>query len=269
MNYKIHAQSIPNELCALAISSCTIDCQEEMPDRQAITFVEYMQQLRSAYSVVDGVAVIEASGVLGERLDDFDVYFGMTDFSDIRDMIAAANADDMVSAIVLDVNSPGGFVTGTEETAAAIMRSAKPVVAFTSTMAASAGYWIFVAAKATYASPSATLASVGVYSLFYDWSEAFAQMGIKAELFASGKFKGMGSMGVPLTDEQSAHLQEGVDELAAEFKGFVRARRGNVSDANMEGQGIRAKVAIKENMVDRIGTLEDAINEARSASAFA
>lgn len=268
MAYPINIRSIGNDICALEPMSCRIEADTAKVEMDAQTFSDYVTGLRSQMDVINDVAVIPVCGVLGERLDDYDVFFGMCDYGDVRAKIAAANDDPMVSGIVLDIDSPGGYVVGTEETAAAIMASEKPVIAFTNTLAASAAYWLAVSADALYATPSSRVGSVGVYTLFYDWSQAFERAGIKAEMFKSGALKGIGATGVELSDEQREHLQQGVDELAAEFKAFVRSRRGFVDDFNMQGQVIRGRRALQANMVDRLGDLTSAVEEASDAAAI-
>jgi len=268
MSYKLNTRSLSNEICAINAMSCLLECEYTEIDTSSAGFAEYIASKRSEISLVGDVAVIPVSGALGERLDDFDVYFGMTDYSDVREKIIAANDDPTITAIVLDIDSPGGFVVGTEETAQVISDSAKPVVAFTNTMAASAAYWLGVAADAFYATPSSQVGSVGVYSLFYDWSKAFERAGITAELFTSGSLKGMGAVGVPLTDEQREYLQNNVEELAIQFKSYVVSRRGKIDDRHMEGQTVRGRAALAAGMIDRLGDFASAVQEASDAAAI-
>lgn len=215
------------------------------------------------YEKKDRAAIISASGALGFRMGVMEkACMGGCDYLDIAAAIDKANADPDVDAIVLHITSPGGMVTGLEETAEKIASSAKPVVAYTDDLAASAGYYLGVAASAFFASPSAMVGSIGTVMSWLDVSGAYEKEGIKREVISSGKYKGMMTPGIPITDEQRAHLQDEVDTLAEEFKLHVIASRGDVDPEYMEGQWIFAKEAHAANLIDELGTLDDAIAEA-------
>jgi capsid assembly protease len=86
--------------------------------------IEY--KLPEEYDVIQGVAVIQIDGVLGYRISEIDkACMGAVDYRDIRNAIAKANNDESVSSILLEINSPGGMVTGLKETAEFIANSAK------------------------------------------------------------------------------------------------------------------------------------------------
>lgn len=199
-----------------------------------------------------GIAVIPVHGLLAKRPDGFEkLVFGVTDFDDVRRDLQEADDRYDVEMIVLDFDTPGGSATGTRELADDISGIPKPVYAYTDTIMCSAGYYAACAANHICASPSATVGCVGTVMSHYDVSKMFEDMGIKVELFASGKFKGMGSPGVPLTDEQREFLQASVDEDANTFKDYVRANRGGwVPEEDMEGQWFTGEHALKNGMVD-------------------
>ena len=92
---------------------------------------------------------------------------------------ALAN-DPAVGMIVLDVDSPGGVVTGTPEAADAIYAAAKrkKVVALVNPLCASAGYWLASQASEIIAVPSADIGSIGVYQLHWDDSQFWADRGM-------------------------------------------------------------------------------------------
>jgi signal peptide peptidase SppA len=223
--------------------------------------IEY--KLPEEYDVIQGVAVIQIDGVLGYRISEIDkACMGAVDYRDIRNAIAKANNDESVSSILLEINSPGGMVTGLKETAEFIANSAKATVAFTDSLCASAGYYLASSATSIYATESSDIGCIGTLMSWVDVSKAYEMQGIKRELIASGKYKGMFTPGLSLTDEQRAYLQDEVDELAEEFREYVTTRRNGVDQENMEGQtlmGVRAKQA---NLIDEIGGFEAALTEA-------
>jgi len=196
-------------------------------------------------------------------------------------MRSAANNPD-VSAIVMDMDTPGGTYAGTPETAAAVAEAAKAkkVVAVVNTLAASAGYWLASQASEIVMSPSADVGSIGVYRMHIDVSKALSDLGVTINLIHSGRFKVEGNPFEPLGDEARAYSQASVDESHDEFIQAVAAGRG-VSRAKVRedfGQGrvIGADKAVSLGMADRIGTLPEVLSslagrrapQRRSAMAF-
>jgi len=214
-------------------------------------------------------AVIAVSGVIGRKFSGFLNSSGVTSVDVLERVMNEAVADSTVSEIVLDVDSPGGTVTGTPEAAETIERAAqeKPVVAFTGGMMASAAYWLSAPCDAIFAAPSADIGSIGVYAALLDVSRKLDNEGVRVELFKQGKFKAMGFPGVPLTEEQREHIQKGVDDVADWFKGFVTANRPAVPTEAMEGQTYMGRDAVAIGLADQIGTLADAIDYARTEAA--
>ena len=95
-----------------------------------------------------------------------------------------------------------------------------------------------------------------------DVSKAYEMQGVKRELIASGKYKGMFTPGLSLTNEQRAYLQDEVDELAEEFREYVTTRRNGVDQEHMEGQTLMGVSAKQANLIDEIGGFEAALTEA-------
>jgi ClpP class serine protease len=95
-------------------------------------------------------------------------------------------ADDNVRAIVLNIDSPGGSIFGTEELFNKIMaaRGSKPITAVVNSVAASAAFWIASAADEIVITPGGMIGSVGVYMVHTDLSAAIAEDGVK-ETFIS------------------------------------------------------------------------------------
>jgi ClpP class serine protease len=112
----------------------------------------------------------------------------------------------------------------------------------------SAAYWVASQADAIYAAPSARIGSIGVIIPFLDKAEAMELAGMRMEVFASGKFKGIGLPGTSLTDEQRALLQGEVEEIFADFKSAVLARGRKIPDEAMEGQSFSARQAQRHNL---------------------
>jgi capsid assembly protease len=220
------------------------------------------------YEVINGVAVIRIHGALGHRISDIDkACMGAVDYLDIQSAIEKAENDQSVSSILLHISSPGGMVTGLPETAQRIADASKPTVAFTDDLAASAGYYLACSCDSIYATHSAQVGCIGTLMTWIDVSAAYEMQGVKRELVASGKYKGMLMPGMPLTDDQRALLYSEVNKLSDEFKAHVISNRGPIDAAHMEGQTLWGNDARTAHLVDEIGLFEDALTEAADMAA--
>lgn len=216
-----------------------------------------------------GVAVVHVRGMVshglsaGERwwLDAFDT-------DEVSAALSAAVADSGVRAVVLDVNSPGGMVTGTPELADAVMgaNAAKPVVAHTSSLMASAAYWFAAGAEKVLATASAEVGSVGCYAIHYDLSAAHAMAGIRPIVFRSGDNKAAGVAGTKLTPGQANDIAEGVEAVGRQFRQAVMGLRGDVAEEALDGRVFTGERAVALGLVDGISDLAGAVRAARGAA---
>ena len=207
----------------------------------------------------DGVAIIQIAGPIGHRLDAWDRYFGAVDVKDIEEELEAAEAE--ADVILLDIDSPGGMVTGTPELADRIRACSKPVYAFTEGMMASAAYWIGCATERVFATKSSDVGSIGVYIPFLDISKMLEEAGIEVQMFTSGKYKGMGMPGTSLTRDQAKLLQDRVMGTAEMFFEHVEETRGEVKRDAMQGQVFRAEAALEEGLIDQVVEGRDEVIE--------
>lgn len=179
----------------------------------------------------------------------------------------AAIADPNISAVVIDVDSPGGVVTGTHELASTIRaaRGSKRVVSYVSGMAASAAYWVASAADEIAVTPSGDVGSIGIYTVHEDLSGALSQRGIKQTVIKAGKYKAEGHPSEPLSDEALAATQERVDEMYAMFTGDVAKNMGvPVSDVRGgfgEGRVVGAKKAVQLGMAHRVASMDEVLRD--------
>lgn len=203
-------------------------------------------------TIDNGIAVIPVAGILGWRLSAMEKGSGCTDYSDIIEDIEVAVADSSVTLIVLDIDSPGGMVMGVTECADAIQSAGKRTIAYGSGLVCSAAYWLACACDEIWATPSATIGSIGAYVPHQDVTEMLANAGVKVRLFASGQYKGAGYPGVPLTEAQAIDIQATVDAINVDFQAFVNSARGAIDAGDMEGQTFRAVDAQNKGLIDVI-----------------
>ena len=212
----------------------------------------------------DGMAGVNIEGALLRRPSAVEqAFFGLTSTSELKETLLNLAADPKVSGVLLNIDSQGGSVGGTPEAANAVkeLNKVKPVVAYSEGMTASAAYWIGSQARLFVAAPSAKIGSIGVYVPLIDQTEQFAKAGIKVDLVTNseGTFKGAGYPGTPVTKIQRANIQDQVDQIFAEFKGEVLAKRPNVPDSAMQGQIFLAAQAKKNHLIDFVGDEGDAL----------
>lgn len=178
--------------------------------------------------MVNGIAVVDICGPITPAASLL-CCFGIQAVS--LDMIGDA-LDEAVSggarAVLLRINSPGGSLGGIADLMGAIAetRAKMPVVAALGGYAASLACWIACGCDAVHASPETLGASIGVFTMLDDSTEAYKQMGVRRRVIGSGPYKGTGIGGVPVTDEQVAEVQRSVDATNALFIEGIAAGRG-------------------------------------------
>lgn len=230
---------------------------------------------RPSASRSGAVAVIPIRGTIAHRMGGMMEASGGVSCESISHMLKAALADESVGSIVLDVDSPGGTVTGLQELAAEIRaaREIKHITAQVNGMMASAAYWLGAQASEIVSIPSGETGSKGVVMPHKDLSAALEKEGIKVRVFRSSKHKWAGNPFEPLTDEQAAEIQQRVDAAGAQFDKDVSLGRGvSVADVRAgfgEGRLLDAKAAKAAGLIDRIATMDETIGRLTGRKATA
>ena len=177
--------------------------------------------------------------------------------------INALARDPEVGTIVLDIDSPGGVITGVPEAADAIWaarRSGKNVVALVNPLAASAAYYLASQADEIVAVPSGETGAIGVFILHAECAGMLEAEGIKATFIFAGEHKTEGNALEPLAPAAREFFQSQVDLIYRQFIKAVARGRGT-TQAKVErnfGQGrtFLATEALRLGLVDRIGTVD-------------
>ena len=214
-----------------------------------------------------GVARVPIIGRIDHR-DSFWSMFvggGGATVERLTQTLRGLGADPSISTVLLEVDSPGGAVSGIPELAAEVrsLAAKKHVVAVANSLCASAAYWIASQADEIVATPEAQVGSIGVFTWHDDYSQAMEQAGIKTTYISAGKFKTEANPDEPLTDEARAHLQTLVDSAYGLFVGEVAKGRG-VTPAQVRsdyGQGrvLTAQAAKEAGLIDRIATADETL----------
>jgi len=179
--------------------------------------------------------------------------------------IKMANASPKITGILLNIDSPGGMVDGTQSLVDAIKSSKKPIVAFIDDgMMASAATWIGSAATEIYASQKTdTIGSIGVYCTIYDFKGYFEKNGVKIhEIYApqsTDKNKDYRDAIEGKYDGIKSELQFIADEFINSVK-ENRAGKLNISKENpFTGKMYPAEEAMSIGLIDGITTIENAV----------
>lgn len=220
------------------------------------------------------VAILPLRGVIANRMSMMEDVSGGMSAEGFGRQFQSALRSDGVKAIVIDTDSPGGAVSGSDELSSMVYnaRGQKPIIAHVNATAASAAYWIASAADEIVVTPTGSVGSIGVFGVHDDVSAALEKVGIKKTLISAGKLKVSGNRYQPLDEEAHALIQARVDEGYAMFVAAV-ARNRNVAESVVRegfGQGgmVGATEAVRLGMADRVATLEETLQRF-GASQFA
>jgi len=205
------------------------------------------------------VAVIKVRGVLAIGVAG---WYGCCDLKELAEEIEEADADANVTAIIVEMDSPGGTVNGTPEAAERIARITKPLMVWTEGELCSAAYWVSATADAIFAAPSSTVGSIGCVLAFYDYSAMMEQVGIKVQVFRSGELKAAGYPGTALSDAEAAHFQSMVSDVGNDFASWVTSYREELDLSLLDGRAVSGKQGLPLGLVDGVfNTREEAIRE--------
>lgn len=178
--------------------------------------------------------------------------------------LKAFRDDDAIKAIVLRIDSPGGGIGPSQEIYRELMktRAVKTVIASMGSVAASGGYYIACAAQGIVANSGTITGSVGVIMEYANLEQIAKKIGIASVVIKSGEYKDMGSPMRELKDSEKQLFQKLVDELHAQFVSDAAAARNmetHVMAKLADGRVYTGQTAMKLNLVDRIGNMDDAV----------
>lgn len=219
---------------------------------------------RMSSTVRAGVALIPVIGPIFPRVSLVNASAGGTGLDGIMHDFRVASQSPDVERIVMLYDTPGGVVSGLGEAADGIRASEKPITAFVTGLAASAGYWLASQAGEIIADRSAQLGNIGVVASMSRQEQA-GQDGRRVYEIVSTNAPD--KRPDPSTEEGRAALQAQVDQIEHVFMGDVARGRG-VSLATVRsefgrGASVSAARAVELGMADRIGTLESVLKDAR------
>lgn len=180
------------------------------------------------YEVVGGVAVIPIQGTLVQKLGTLRPYSGMTGYDGIRQSFLTALYDPEVSAICLDIDSPGGEVAGCFDLVDEIYgaRGQKPIHSILSESAYSAAYALASAADRITVPRTGGVGSIGVIVMHVDWSQRIKADGFQVTIITYGDRKAETNPYTPLSEQAAKAIQDEVNSVGQLFVSTVARNRG-------------------------------------------
>ena len=222
------------------------------------------------YNVQNGVLQIPIRGVM---LNKFPYQLGgyATGYDYVRESFKRGINDDEVHSIAMIVDTPGGAVSGCFDLCDEIfdMRGIKPIKAFVSDAAYSAGYALASAADTITVTRSGGTGSVGVVTAHVDVSESMKQMGVVHTFIFAGKHKVDGNPYEKLPNDVKARIQKRIDRVYMEFVNLVARNRNLSQDAVMQTEALDydAKDSLEVGFADTVGKFDEEIAAFESGTA--
>ena len=216
------------------------------------------------------VAVVYAVGpiMLGESVSDI---FGTPSVGSTS-MVATlrkAAEDPKVAAIVLRIDSPGGSATGSDLIWRETVRIKTPIIASMGDVAGSGGYYIAMGADKIIAEPGTVTGSIGVVGGKIVLGGLYDKIGVSTETISRGQNSGALSSTQPFTPEQRKVWAALLKEIYRQFVGkAAQGRKKSYQELEKLAQGriYTGRMAQTNGLVDQVGTLRDAIAEAKKAA---
>ena len=205
------------------------------------------------------IALIDVTGVI-EKSDDI-----------IR-QLKKYEDDSSIKALVLRIDSPGGGVAASQEIYDQLKKfkeKHKYIVVSMGAVAASGGYYIACAADTIFADPGTLTGSIGVIFSYPVLQTLLDKVGVKMQVIKSGKLKDVGNYAREPSPEDIAMLQSVIDDTYDQFINVVADGRNlelSYVKGLADGSVFTGRQAQEKGLVDKLGTLEDAIVKAGQMS---
>lgn len=181
-------------------------------------------------------------------------------------MIEGAEMDGEVKAILLEVDSYGGYPVAAEEVANALKRSKKPTVAFVRGAATSAAYWAASGADIIFSSALSDIGSIGVTMSYLDNVQKNNNEGLSYNSLSVGQFKDYGDPNKTLTTEERELIMRDLEVNHNIFIQTISENRNLPIDkvrVLADGSSMPGEMALENGLIDRIGDYYDARNYLR------
>ena len=217
------------------------------------------------------IAVIDVDGMMINSSKKGLFSTGENPVSLFIEKLDKAQKDRRVKALVLRLNSPGGTVAASDVMYHALKEfkknSHKPVVAAMLDVTASGAYYLACASDKIIAQPTTITGSIGTIFQTVSFAGTMEKLGIKSQTIKSGKLKSIGSPLHDMNEDERLVLQQIIDHFYNNFLDVVLQGRPDLTRERLkelaDGRVFTADQALKTGLIDEIGYLTDAVNQAK------
>lgn len=227
-------------------------------------YLPQMRMLQGDTVEEKNVAVIVAAGEIlnGSQAS------GLIGGDSTANLLKQARNDDAVSAVVFRVDSPGGSAFASElilNEVQALQEAGKPVVVSMSSLAASGGYWVSMAADSIFATPYTITGSIGIFGMFPTIERSLDTIGVSTDGIGTTPWAGELRPDREMSADTRTLFQMFINEGYDDFISGVAMHRGmekEVVDSIAQGRIWTGSDALKNGLIDGIGDIDEAIVEA-------
>lgn len=241
--------------------------RESMGETLALFGEERASTTGRSYDVQDRIAIIPVSGTLVSKMATLRPYSGMTGYNGIVARVMQAITDPGVDGLLLDMDTPGGMVSGAFDAADMIarLRTEKPIWSLANDMHCSAGQLLASACSRRLVTQTARAGSIGVLMAHSDYSGQLEQMGVDVTLIASGTHKTDGNPYEKLPEGVRTEFQSKINDLRQQFAQKVSGYTGMSIDAVLatEAAVYTGQETIEAGLTDELVNNTDALGVMR------
>jgi len=250
-------------LASLAITGEALGSRSNFPVDE---FPQFNEQW--SYGAGDAVVVrIPLQGIITREPPSSFLMPRQDPVESILQQVRAARQDETIRGILLEVDSPGGAVTPSDEIYHALRqfrqsREDRRIVVFSRDVIASGAYYAAMAGDWMITEPTSIVGSIGVLIQTLNWHELTDRIGVRDTTIKSGENKDMLNPFRPVSMEETGLLQDLVDDMHSRFVMLVQEARGFDDETVRklaDGRVFSAGAALAANLVDEIGYFDDAI----------
>lgn len=238
----------------------------DYPSAELGDYLSQMRVLHGPKSADQNVAIIVAAGEMRNGNQPPGTIGG----DSTAELLRTARKDDSVKAVVLRIDSPGGSAFASEvilDEIEELKAAGKPIVVSMGSVAASAGYWVSMAADKIYASPYTITGSIGIFGMFPTFQRTLDTLGITTDGLGTTRWAGQLRPDREMSDDMKALFQITINNGYDDFISQVALHRGLLKedvDAIAQGRPWTANDALERGLIDAIGNIDEAIAEAAS-----
>jgi len=254
-----------DEMRALLIAKGTKDEQSKSFRQVSLNdYLAYVKDASAPSKLQPGVGIVVAEG----EIVDGDAGPGRIGGDTTARLIRKAREDEAIKAVVLRVNSPGGSAFASEIVRRELeltRKAGKPVVISMGDVAASGGYWIATSSDAVIADPGTITGSIGVFGILPTAEGLMSKLSLHTGGTTTTWLAGSMDPRRPLDPRLQAVMQSSIDNIYARFTTLAAQARKSTPDridAVAQGRIWTGAQAKERGLVDRLGSLDDAVQAA-------